>query len=69
MRIQVRQPCGQSLHGRRIRLPRHEEARRSVRDRGRTPDGCRMISRATAVRMADMDPELEVFVPLFPGPT
>jgi acetyl esterase/lipase len=37
-----------------------------VRDRGGMPDGWRMISGLATVRMVDMDPELEAFLPLFP---
>ena len=40
--------------------------RRPVRDQGRTPDEWRVSSGAVRVRMADMDPELEAFLPLFP---
>lgn len=39
---------------------------RSVRDRCAMSGGWRMPTMMTAVRMVDMDPELEAFVPLFP---
>ena len=59
LRVQMRQPCGQCLHGRRI------GADRRVNWAG-CRDGWRMISGWPAVRMVDMDPELEAFIPLFP---
>src|SRR5262245_36621254 len=39
---------------------------RSVRHLGGIPDGWRLISEVVTVRMADMDPELEAFIPFFP---
>jgi acetyl esterase/lipase len=37
-----------------------------VRDLARIPDEWRMTFGATTVKMTDMDPELEAFIPLFP---
>jgi acetyl esterase len=40
--------------------------RQSLHDMGRMPDGWRMIAGMMTARMADMDPELEAFIPLIP---
>jgi hypothetical protein len=37
-----------------------------VRKPGRTRDDWRVTSAVATVRMVDMDPELEAFIPLFP---